>query len=91
MSKADVGDFHTKFLSPMRCFSSRLMARPKKRNHNAPKINLFTFLESPRVPGGSMGHLPYENEASGPRNRAIGVPTPDFGKKTSKKIKIQKI
>ena len=54
MSKADVGDFHTNFSSPMRCFSSWLMAWPKKQNRNAPKINLFTFLENaPRGPGGS--------------------------------------
>ena len=37
-----------------------------------------------------MGHLSHENEAPGSRNRAIGVPTPDFGNKTSKKQKLKK-
>ena len=92
MSKADVGDFHTIFSSPTRCFSSRFMTRPKNRNRNRQKITVLTFLEDaprgsgdpPRVPGGPLGHLSHENEAQGPRNRAIGVPTPNFGKKKLK-------
>ena len=53
MSKADVGDFHLNFASPMRCFSSRFMVWPKNLNRNESKTNLFIFLKNaPAVLGG---------------------------------------
>ena len=44
----------------------------------------------PRVPGGPVEHLSHKNEAPSSRNRTIKVPTPDFGKKTSKNQKSKK-
>ena len=53
MSKVYVGDFHTNFSSPMRCFSSWFMARPKKAKSQRTKNQSFYIFG--KRPQGSWG------------------------------------
>ena len=99
MSKADVGDFHTNFSSPTRCFSSRFKTRPENQNRNGPKniknCIFEKFLQGFQgVPGGSLG-APWgiyctKTKPKAPGIQLLGSRRPILARKRRTKNKKQK-